>query len=160
MAWSLFDQTQASPLSWATSVLKQGGWPVTTANQQSLIAWALLEGGGGSYNPLNTTQGPGSNFNSVGVKNFASWDQGVTNTVATINNGYYPNIVADLRSGAGLSGNASGNLQTWSGPGYSGIQSTWARAGSYLGGQTAALPGGTGSSSSSSGPSIWDSIAS
>ncbi|MDA8319075.1 MAG: hypothetical protein M0030_04565 [Actinomycetota bacterium] len=144
MAWSLFSQSQVTPLSWATAVLRAGGWPETAANKQSLIAWAINEGGGGTYNPLNSTQGPGTSFNSVGVKNYGNWQIGTAQTVATMKNGYYPNIVADLKSGKGIGGNAAGDLHTWSGGGYSAISQNWAAAAKYLGGKSAPLPAGGG----------------
>jgi hypothetical protein len=146
MAWSLFSQSQVSPLQWAQNVLQAGRWPISGANEQSFIAWALLEGGGGTYNPLNTTlPEPGAGcFNSVCVRNYVSWGQGVTATVATLNGGYYPQIVADLRSGRGIG--ATPELATWSGGGYDSLAGTWAEAAQYMHGKTGPLPGGKGGS--------------
>lgn len=115
---------------WA-SVLATLGAPATSANINSLNAWAQHEsiwpggpGKGGMYNPLNTTLGqPGAtNFNSVGVKNYNSPAQGVTATVQTLLGGY-PNIVSALKSGKGLCGNSStaGEFSKWSGGGYSSV---------------------------------------
>jgi hypothetical protein len=134
-AFGAFNSSGApTPLSWATSLLKAGGFPQTAANLQSLIAWALNEGGGGAANPLNTTQSAAgaTTFNSVGVKNYPSWATGIGATIQTINNGRYPNIVADLKSGKGIGGNAGSDLLTWSGSGYSAIAGNWARAAAYL----------------------------
>jgi hypothetical protein len=131
---SFATQGAPTPLSWAMSLLKAGGFPQTAANLQSLISWALTEAGGGARNPLNTTQPePGSTvFNSKNVQNFPSWATGIQATVKTLYNGYYPNIVADLKSGKGVGGNAGSNLRTWSGNGYSAIAGNWARAAAYL----------------------------
>jgi len=158
MTWSLFSQSGVTPKSWAESVLKAGGWPTSNSNVQSLIAWALNEGGGGQYNPLNTTQteSGSSNFNNLGggqgVQNYTSWSEGVTATVSTLNNGDYGSIVSDLKSGNGIGSNASSALSTWSGSGYSSIEATWSRAAQYMNGATAALPGG-GTSTASKSPS-------
>lgn len=143
MSWSLFS-SGVEPLSWAQTTLKQGGWPATAENEQSLIAWALLEGGGGQFNPLNTSQTePGSSgFNSSAVQNYTSWDQGVQATVQTINEGY-PGIQSDLAAGHGLTGASASGLSKWSGGGYTSVQETWARAASYMHGKTAPLPGGS-----------------
>ena len=131
---SITNLSGTSPLQWASAVLTAGGFPKTAANLQSLVAWALNEGGGGANNPLNTTQGgPGAtDFNSVGVKNFPSVAEGVQATVATIRNGYYPNILSDLASGKGISSNASADLLKWSGSGYSSLSRNWARAGQLI----------------------------
>ena len=60
--------------------------------------------------------------NPDGVQNYANVAQGLAATVATLEDGY-PQIIAALRSGAGLCGNASvaGDLSKWSGGGYSSV---------------------------------------
>src|SRR5262244_1348196 len=155
MAWSLFSQSQVSPKSWAEAVLAAGGWPKTDANIQSMIAWALNEGGGGQFNPLNTTLSePGaSSFNSVNVRNYTSWHQGVTATVATLQGSYYGDIRSALKSGKGLGSGYYSGLATWSGMGYSNVGGTWAQAGKYMSGQAVPLPGGGGSSGGGGGGS-------
>lgn len=86
---------------WATDLLAQLGMPKTSENIRALSAWAQAEGTSANFNPLATTQGaPGaSNFNSVGVKNYASYEQGLQATVKTLTNGRYEPILAALRSG-------------------------------------------------------------
>jgi hypothetical protein len=71
------------------------------ANRQLLDAWARAEGGTESFNSLNTTEPwPGATvYNSVGVRNYASGADGIAATSATLRNGHYPGIVADLRAG-------------------------------------------------------------
>ena len=104
--------------TWAQQLLKSLGVPVTDANVQSLVKWENKEGGNwnntASYNPLNTTQNePGAkSMNSVGVKAYTSWQQGFQATVETLKNGYYPDILAALMSGRGMTGHEKG-LQTW-----------------------------------------------
>jgi hypothetical protein len=90
------DRTQ-----WATDLLNQLGMPVTSENIKALAAWAQAEGTKASYNPLATTQSmPGAtSFNSVGVRNYVSYADGIHATAQTLTNGHYPNILAALRSG-------------------------------------------------------------
>ena len=77
------------------------GAPVTASNVQAIAAWEQAEGTKASFNPLATTQAmPGaSSFNSVGVKNYASYADGIQATVQTLTNGRYGNILAALRAG-------------------------------------------------------------
>ena len=168
MAWSLFDQSAVSPLAWAQEQLQSLGVPLTTANEQSLIAWALLEGGGGTYNPLNTSlPEPGSTtFNSYGVQNYTDWAEGITADTSTINEAAYTQIKSDLTAGTGIG--ATPELDTWSGNGYGSLSATWGEAGQYMSGKTASLPAansGKGSGVSFDildpttwGPAIADSI--
>lgn len=95
--------TGASPdrVKWAGDLLDRLGMPKTAENQRALIAWARAEGTAASFNPLATTQGASgaSNFNSVGVKNYPSYEVGLDATVKTLRNGRYENILAALRRG-------------------------------------------------------------
>jgi hypothetical protein len=129
--------------SWATTLLSKIGAPVTDQNVSALTTWMKFEGGGGGkstglgknsamYNPLNTTQGaPGaSSMNSVGVKSYLSWDQGLDATVQTLMNGKYTGILAALQQG----NNASGVLSAVN-------ASPW---GTNIPGYTAGNPAGTG----------------
>ena len=148
MAWSLFG-SGVTPKSWADAVLNYAHWPRTIANEQSLIAQAVIEGGGGTYNPLNTTlAAPGSTcFNNICVRNYSSWQTGVGATVRTIQGGY-PMMLSGLRGGLGYA-NASNDLHIWSSGtptgGYGSLAGGWTRAAGYLGGKSAPLPkGGSG----------------
>jgi hypothetical protein len=83
---------------------------------QILNQWQPYEGGSAAFNPLNTTQGgPGvvSNYNDVGVKNFANEDAGAAATAATLLNGYYPDIVKWMRTGELDTANVVKQLRTW-----------------------------------------------
>lgn len=70
-------------------------------NRRLLDAWARAEGGTARWNPLNSTQPwPGAtDYNSVHVRNYPSGAAGVAATAATLVNGRYDGIVADLRVG-------------------------------------------------------------
>lgn len=73
----------------------------TGQNDLYLRAWAQSEGSEAQFNPFATTQPwPGdTRFNSVGVRNYATWQDGVAATAKTLLNGRYDNIVAALRRG-------------------------------------------------------------
>ena len=93
-------QTQDSG-NFANDVLTGIGAPVTPENVRAIEAWMRAEGGASHNNPLNTTQGAAgaSDFNSVGVKTYTSYEQGVQATIQTLLNGYYGNIIAALKQG-------------------------------------------------------------
>lgn len=64
------------------------------------VAWAAIEDSTAHNNPLDTTE-PWANateFNSVGVKNYATWEDGIDATVATLKNGYYTHLLNVLRT--------------------------------------------------------------
>lgn len=90
------DQTQ-----WASDFLTRLGMPVTSENVRAVVAWQKAEGTKAQFNPLATTRSmPGaSNFNSVGVKNFASYQDGIEANAEALTNGRYPNVLAALRRG-------------------------------------------------------------
>ena len=93
-----------TPQTWAQALLTKLGYPVTHANVAELMSWEAAEGGGwgnAAYNPLNTTQGASgaTDYNSVGVKNYVSWQQGLTATVQTLKNGRYDTILEELKAG-------------------------------------------------------------
>ncbi len=103
--------------TWAQALLVAMRLPVTADNVAAVTAWEMAEGGHwyntAYYNPLNTTQDmPGASvFNSVGVKAYTSWKQGLEATVKTLKNGYYGGILDALRRGndAGGVAQAVGN---------------------------------------------------
>lgn len=91
---------------WRKDVLQAIGAPVTPQNLRFLTTWQRWEGGhtknNATYNWLNTTkQAPGAvrSINSVGVKAFNSYQNGVRATAATLMNGRYDGLVAGLVSG-------------------------------------------------------------
>lgn len=101
---------------WDVALLSSLGLPMTKANRSFLQAWQAHEGGTASYNPLNTTQGAqgATSYNSVGVKNFTSAQQGLSATVQTLRNGYYPGILRALQSGnPQWTPELAKNLNTW-----------------------------------------------
>lgn len=115
--------------SFIRAVLGDLGAPATQADVTSLASWFPHEfpswPPSASWNPMaSTMQMPGSTvFNSVGVQNYTTPSEGAQATAATLADGWYPQILAALKSGAGLCGNPSlsGEFLTWSGSGYSGV---------------------------------------
>jgi hypothetical protein len=94
-----------TPQTFAQAILTRLGYPVTKLNVSDIMSWEAAEGGhwnnDAKYNPLNTTQVmPGdSTINSVGVKAYTSWSQGINATLKTLNNGRYGLILEALRNG-------------------------------------------------------------
>jgi hypothetical protein len=90
------------PVQWAKDFLTKIGMPITSENVRAIKAWEQAEGTAARFNPLATTQAGfagSTNFNSVGVKNFVSYQDGIDANAKVIQNGLYPNILAALRRG-------------------------------------------------------------
>ena len=71
----------------------------TPTNVAFGVAWASYEDTQAKNNIWATTEPwkDATEFNSVGVKNYATWENGVNATVATLKNGYYAKILFALR---------------------------------------------------------------
>ena len=94
-----------TPQSFAQALRTKLGYPITKLNVADIMSWENAEGGhwnnSAHFNPLNTTQSmpDSSSMNSVGVKAYKSWDDGIAATVKTLKNGYYATILEDLKAG-------------------------------------------------------------
>lgn len=93
-----------SPDEWALDFLHVAGFEPTPENMRAVVSWEYAESGagGGFYNPLNTTQGGFSgetDFNSVGVKNYRTYSDGVAANAKVLHNGFYPHVVAAFADG-------------------------------------------------------------
>ena len=94
---------------WARALLGRLGYKTSKANVTAVMAWMRAEGGHWNntahYNPLNTTQrmSGASSMNSVGVKAYTSWEQGLQATVITLKNGYYRSILGAFKNGSSAS---------------------------------------------------------
>lgn len=75
---------------WARLFLQEMALPTCRPNLVVVVAWQVQEFTQAAWNPLATTHRmPGStDFNSVGVQNFVSMQQGLQATRETIDNGY------------------------------------------------------------------------
>lgn len=92
-----------NPVTWAYDWLRAINAPVTLANLQLVYSWERMEsgGGGGMFNPLNTVlPWPGStDYNSVGVQEYLSYEDGLGASVQVIHEPQYTDIYASLRLG-------------------------------------------------------------
>jgi hypothetical protein len=92
---------------WAALLLDRLNAPRCANNLIVVVAWAAQEGSSAGWNPLDTTQAmPGATlYNSVGVRNYVSLQQGLDATILTLQQGFkihrYGAIVDDLRACAG-----------------------------------------------------------
>jgi len=125
---ALFAGASASEKSFFSAMLTDLGAPVTTANLNTMYAWAKQEEpgfppqnvGGFAWNPLN--------IKDPVTGNFQQWNSptaGASGTAAFMLENNYSAIVSALRSGQGLIGNTNPvvaqELSAWSDGGYSSI---------------------------------------
>jgi hypothetical protein len=89
------------PARFSSDVLARLGAPKTEQNLAVMQAWVKAEGTRAQFNPLATTRKAegATNFNSVGVKNFTTYEQGVDTTIGAITNGLYDDVIAALKRG-------------------------------------------------------------
>jgi hypothetical protein len=89
-------------VQWAKDFLSRINMPVTSENVRAIVAWEKAEGTAAKFNPLATTQGGfagATKFNSVGVKNYVSYEDGIAANAKVIQNGLYGPILDALRNG-------------------------------------------------------------
>ena len=95
-----------------------------------VIAWTQFETAGppqafAAFNLLNTTEpntpGVVSNFNTVGVKNYDTFEHGIQANAKVIQNGRYPDLFASLKANKMPSGDIAHELQVWGTGSASGI---------------------------------------
>ncbi len=105
---------------WRKDLLKSINAPVTPQNLKFLAGWQRWEGGhtknAARFNWLNTTRdAPGvvKSINSVGVKAFDKYQNGIRATAMTLMNGRYDDIVAGLVGGNPYKRDLSAGLSTW-----------------------------------------------
>jgi hypothetical protein len=96
-----------TPQTFAEAVLTRMGYHPTKLNVADLMSWEAREGGhwhnAAKYNPLNTTMSVGvcHAMNSVGVKAYSSWENGIKATCKTLslNEAGYSEIRGALKKG-------------------------------------------------------------
>jgi hypothetical protein len=121
--------------AWSEAILNALGAPLTSANIVSIGYWMQNEAGSppygivGANNPINVSEpccggmpiqddGDGVTF----LQSYPSVSQGVQAIATYLQRGNYVDILAALRTGAGLSGsNLASEIQLYSGGGYSTI---------------------------------------
>jgi hypothetical protein len=86
---------------WASDFLHDAGLPDTTCDVNAIVAWEGAENTRARFNPLSSERDqPGAtNFNPGGVKDYPTLAEGLQATVATLDNGAYPGVIAALRAG-------------------------------------------------------------
>lgn len=98
-------------------LLENLGAPVSEENLKFLYAWRQAEGGKAKFNPFNTTQKwrGATDYNEVGVKNYATIEDGLEATLKTIKNGRYECILNGLKNdiGADRISKCYDDLKTW-----------------------------------------------
>jgi hypothetical protein len=128
----------ANQLAWSEAILNALGDPLTSANIISIGYWMQNEAGTppsgivGANNPINVSQ-PGyggwpikSEGNGYNLYSYPSPQAGIQALVAYLTPTGYPQILAALKSGAGLSSpSLGGELSEYSGGGYSTIPDAW-----------------------------------
>ena len=89
-----------------TQVLQAMHLPVSTGNLNAFYAVAQLEGQNDRYNPLNSViREPGStDFNSVGVQRYISFDSGVAGTVSLLDGGHWDGVRSAMAANSGIRG--------------------------------------------------------
>jgi hypothetical protein len=90
------------PIQWAKDFLTKVNMPVTSENVRAVAAWEQAEGTKAAFNPLATTQSGfagETRFNSVGVKNYATYQDGIDANAHALLNGRYTNVLDALRAG-------------------------------------------------------------
>lgn len=129
------------------AVLRGIGAPVTTANLQALAGVAHLEGANDRFNPLNSVvpNGNSTSFNSVGVQDYRSFDNGVQGTIKLLQGGVWSGVVGALRAGNSAYNVANQFAQVYQGwdPGVT--------AQSFLGGNASSVLGTSSGSGSGGG---------
>ncbi len=96
------NRAAVDPVQWARAFLTKLGMPVTAENVRAIAAWEQAEGTAAQFTPLATTQAgfPGeTRFNSVGVKNYVTFADGINANAHALTNGLYGNILAALHAG-------------------------------------------------------------
>jgi hypothetical protein len=71
---------------YAVEVLTDLHAPITEHTMRAMMAWMVAEGGSAKFNPLNTTlpMQNSTRYNSVGVQNYQTAEEGVEATVRTL----------------------------------------------------------------------------
>jgi len=96
------NQAGVDSVQWARDFLAKLNMPITAENVRAISAWEQAEGTKASFNPLATTQSGfagETRFNSVGVKNYVTYQDGIDANAHALMNGRYTNILDALRAG-------------------------------------------------------------
>ena len=91
--------SEADADAFYVDVLRALGMPATENRLRFMRAWRLAEGAEATWNPFNTTwsRGRASKYNSVGVGNYATREDGLRASVGTLRLRYYVDLRARLQ---------------------------------------------------------------
>lgn len=107
----------ADDIAFYTAILTGIGAPTTPENLKFMYAWRRGESATAAWNPFNTTKTwpSATNYNCARVKNYASRQDGIDATVATLKLKYYSKIKNGLIGNIGAAKIASyiDELKTW-----------------------------------------------
>jgi hypothetical protein len=89
-------------ITFGKELLRSIGAPYNLQTDLFLRAWSQAEGCMAKNNHFATTMPAtgATNFNSVGVKNYYTWESGVASTAATLKLTKYTTFLATIRAGA------------------------------------------------------------
>lgn len=94
-------------IPWASEILTRLGIPPNWERLTDMVMWQLAEGGAWNgniarNNPLNTTYNMPDSIviNDVGVKAYATYEDGINATISTLKLGYYTTILTALINNA------------------------------------------------------------
>ena len=95
--------TDAEQLKMFTEILTGIGATDSKYNLLWMKVWRDAEGAVATYNPWNSTQPvttgtPSTRYNCANVQNYFTFQDGVTATIKTMTNGYYPYIIKALKN--------------------------------------------------------------
>lgn len=95
------------------AILNCIGAPVTKENMKFMYAWRQAEGATAKNNPFNTTRkrSNATNYNSVGVKNYPTKDDGIQATCETLKLPMYTSLISQLKSGTATASEMANNSQ-------------------------------------------------
>lgn len=108
--------SEADADAFYADVLRALGMPATANRLRFMRAWRQAEGAEATWNPWNTTwaRGRASKYNSVGVGNYATREDGLRASVGTLRLRYYVDLRARLaRDDAPELVALSPDLRTW-----------------------------------------------
>lgn len=106
----------AEDIKFYSEVLEGIDAPITKNTLTFFFAWREAESGLCAFNPFATTQpyGNSTKFNTAGVRNYETKEDGIAATIKTLLNGYYPDLLDKLRNDLDpLEIATSTNLTTW-----------------------------------------------
>jgi hypothetical protein len=129
----------SNPEEFGRALLDAMGLPVTDNNVTSMVAWQGLEGGhwrnSAKHNPLNTMRKWPGSWNAIGngVEGYATWEDGIAATAATLKQSNMASIVAAFAADGPPSATmwAIGTNPAWGGTDYAKMRASFQHNDAY-----------------------------